>query len=573
MTKPATADHMQPIDLRRTFRDAVTGEVVSTPDTPGGYVERAQVWEVDVHRKYSQREPVTITIPRSWTAAEYKIRPDKLEAVREQAAQAWNEREDATTKERKRKETRKSRAKPEGSKLRKGGGRKAQTFPGIPETFRNAADAAQKMIRGNDEFFDAIGDPYDALNEWFTVQRGTTLENLRDKSAGPFGRKVGWLETAIRAFFAPVRSRRWADVEWWAWDQLMGDLADYAIDETRERLGTVTAAYWYPPAFWAFNMGDLSSSELATALAAAEQSGNDPDAIRYGMEGITITELDRDADRARKALDAGTVPKKLRKLTERRIKAIEAIVQAWPRQRLPDQVCWSQASRWDYCSTQPIAEWAAALEKGCAELEACLDPAGRYEPEPEIPIDETRAQQPTPEQEAEAARLFDNPGKLAPPKRGELAGQAAVLGRVVELETEHEGQRYLYRWKSPRPILWWNKDARALAWIDGAEPPKMRRGKPPKGDAAKVRQAFEGQAAGATATQPLPAGRFETIGRPVRIVYESKKRAGGGDGKIARYKHPFPATSKAWRQANPDGPAIVAIRGNRMTVNDRGIVY
>lgn len=573
MSKPATPERMQPISLRRTFRDAVTGEAVSKPDTPGGHVERRQVFEVQVHRKYAQQDPITIEIPRSWASCEYWIKPEHMDAVRQAAAEAWNERAGIEGREKKRGAKRKSRAKPKGSKLREGGGRKAQTFPGIPETFRNAADAARQMLRGNDEFFDAIGDPYDALNEWFTVQRGKTLEDLREKSAGPFGRKAGWLETAIRAFFAPVRSRRWADVEWWAWDGLMSDLADYAIEESRERIGTVTSAYWYPPAFWAFNMGDLSASELATALAGADQTGNDPDAIRYGMEGLTITELSRDADQARRALEAGKVPAAIRPLTERRIKAIEAIVDQWPRQRLPPEVCWSEGSRWDYCSTRPIEEWANALERGCTELEACLDPAGRYEPEPEGPIEPERARQPTPDEEAEAARLFDNPGKLAPPKRAALAGDGAVLGRVVELETEQDGQRYLYRWKAPRPILWWAPEARALAWIDGAKPPKMRRGKVPRGKAAKVRSDFEGQDAASVAAQPLPAGKFAPIGRPVRIVYESKKRAGGGDGKIARYKHPFPRTSKAWRQANDDGPAIVAIRGTRLTVNDRGIVY
>jgi hypothetical protein len=59
------------------------------------------------------------------------------------------------------------------------------------------------------------------------------------------------------------------------------------------------------------------------------------------------------------------------------------------------------------------------------------------------------------------------------------------------------------------------------------------------------------------------------LGDKLTITYRSDKLNGGGDGRLAHYRHVFDKTTKLY--ASPDGKWLM-IRGPKMIVSNRGIV-
>lgn len=161
--------------------------------------------------------------------------------------------------------------------------------------------------------------------------------------------------------------------------------------------------------------------------------------------------------------------------------------------------------------------------------------------------------------------LFDNP--RGGPNLARL-GTCAELGRVVELRVEAEdGQTYAHRWKSARPRLLWSPQQRCLVWVMGADLENRQRGAVRTDGAARSFERWAARDAVQTGTITVPAGPLKRLGRAVSIIYISDKwDTRGKAGK--RYIHEFTSRPGAYNHR-----AVFAVRGGRLTVTERGIVY
>lgn len=823
----------------REWRDTVTGQRVAPgskgAEPTGGYVA--------TFRKYNSEQPA-IEVPapaelvEARTVIDWRSDVDTDPTWRELyklAAQRWTERDRERVREQKRKQKRKrpSRAKPKEQRERRGGLRQAQKIPGVAETFRNAADAAAQMIGGNAWYFESLDDLdlHDMAREWITMQKGAgawkRIANeygIETGGVGGYRRAVPYLEIMAEAVFAPVRSRRWSDVSWWTWDQFLDYVNEAAEFEERQAMD---APNWFPAAYWAFDLGGLGESGLAAAIMEEESRnlGNDLEAMRYGVEQYVVERLANDVGEIELALETGEIPAEIVPIAERRVRAVRAILDKWPREHIPDSVCFYTEDTWPECRALPLREFAAAMSRDCAVYEKCITPID-YAPEPEgVAVDvepepepdwseverlfrpnpsmlpparareraaralELRKQLPKSKRagltraEAKAqgvtsgieqarkiakgqrvdagqvARFFGRfrgdyekakaAGKTAakdgrimlawelwggepmrkavstklerarknPPEQGgtrrarattphapvtmsrtvyevlseepfmdtwqagdraayvarygeagaraaeamdaakvgkrsarlvlddqalaKLVGHAAwfaddydaidadskrrarsvaawvakmektgrverdsggasfrpkrdnpkrtnpkrsapalskirdgaELGGLVELEVmEDDGHRLLYRWSRPYPVLWWSPEARALAAVDGGKVSRPKQVDKLPARAAKIRSDFQGEPADRARSVSMPAGKLYKVGRALRVVYESDKFNGGGDGRRALYEHDFAASDVMWTQRKK-GPALIAVTGPRLTVTDRGIVY
>lgn len=416
------------------WRDTVTGTRVP-PESIGA--EPTGGFVVPVTKYRAQRQPVLVEIPRSETRTQYVLpRDDRdlIDRIAAEGAAKWKRRETEIKRERKRKEKakgRKSRAKEH--KLRKGGRRRAQTFPGIPETFRNAEDAAAIMMGSNAEFFENVGDVVNIAREWLAKNRSKKAAKRVEERE-----RVGYQEAireAVEAFFAPYRSRRWDAVDWWEWDDFVGELGEESAryetygEHEGEPWGV---ANWYPPAYWAYNLGKLSLSELQEAQIIAEATGNDVEAIQYGIDTFTIDAMASDAHKIEQALQGGKVPDQIVPLAQRRLDVIEKILDTWPRKPLPAGVCYEPESAYSYCSVRPLDEFAEAMERGCRNLERCISPAADVV-EGEEPPPEPTPYEPSAEELTEIQELFSNPPEriFAPAAARKLAAQALEIRKAL----------------------------------------------------------------------------------------------------------------------------------------------
>lgn len=158
------------------------------------------------------------------------------------------------------------------------------------------------------------------------------------------------------------------------------------------------------------------------------------------------------------------------------------------------------------------------------------------------------------------------------PKAPSLADLGAVveLGHVRELVTERkDGTRVAYTWKRPQPLLVWSPKQRALVWVEGIKPGRLRKGAPRTDGAAKVFEKWAGGEAGQHRELELPAKRFRTVGRAVSIAY-TEPFGRHASGPVV-WEHDF-SRSDTFYQAGQNSPFVFAVTGPRLAVTARGIV-
>ena len=147
-------------------------------------------------------------------------------------------------------------------------------------------------------------------------------------------------------------------------------------------------------------------------------------------------------------------------------------------------------------------------------------------------------------------------------------GTVAELGRVVELRVEaDDGRTYAHRWRSGRPRLLWSPTQRCLVWVMGASLDNRQKGAVRSDGAARVFESWAQRDAVQTATISVPAAKLKKLGRAVSIIYTSDKWGARG-GRTTQYIHEFSQSVKAY-----GGGSVFAVRGGRLTVTERGIVY
>jgi len=168
----------------------------------------------------------------------------------------------------------------------------------------------------------------------------------------------------------------------------------------------------------------------------------------------------------------------------------------------------------------------------------------------------------------------DAPRKLPDP------GSVALLGTVLELLVrEKDGTEVLHSWRDATgPGLLWSPSNKALMFFPHLEAKETlaRRGvELPKGtqEAAKLFTQWAARPSTRFTQVDIEAYPLRKLGEAVHIIYRSDKW-NGRDGQTVDYIHHFSksGTVKVSAAAG-DPPKAFYIKGGRMTVNARGIVY
>lgn len=144
--------------------------------------------------------------------------------------------------------------------------------------------------------------------------------------------------------------------------------------------------------------------------------------------------------------------------------------------------------------------------------------------------------------------------------------ETAVLGDILEVEL-HDGT--VIEWVRPRPKLLWSPDKSALLMYEGIKSSVRR----PIEDAPRrvisIYERWSDWEANDARTLTTDAkGPWRTVGDVHRIDYYSTKW-----DRPQSYTHKSGPRVRMYRYGQKNGPFIWAIRGGRMTVTERGIVY
>lgn len=166
--------------------------------------------------------------------------------------------------------------------------------------------------------------------------------------------------------------------------------------------------------------------------------------------------------------------------------------------------------------------------------------------------------------EPEQTSLFSNP--RGAPNLAAL-GTAAHLGQVMQLLVElPNGEHELHRWSRNRPQLFWSPKQRTLFWVMGRQIQGRQKGAVRSDGAAKTFKRWAQREAQTTAMIKVPAVRLKMEGRAIQIVYHSDKW-----GERANYEHDFSNPVRAYRNGRKG--KVFAVRGGKLTVTERGLVY
>lgn len=146
-------------------------------------------------------------------------------------------------------------------------------------------------------------------------------------------------------------------------------------------------------------------------------------------------------------------------------------------------------------------------------------------------------------------------------------GHVVALGAIDGLITVDDAMQWNeHTWK-PAPTLFYAPSRRILFWLTGYGKSKWKREAMTGEAAAKFRE-WSRRESEHTTTLKIPDVDMRSIGRATQIEYTSDKWG----GKKKEYVHEFSRAVKAYRYER-GSKELTAVRGGRMTVNDRGIVY
>lgn len=153
-------------------------------------------------------------------------------------------------------------------------------------------------------------------------------------------------------------------------------------------------------------------------------------------------------------------------------------------------------------------------------------------------------------------------------------GVVTSLARVEELIVERpDGTHERHVWKRNRPHLVWSPKTRTLFWVHGREPTQVRRTVTRADGAARIYERFTGRSPIQTGILRVPSTPLRAYGRPVSLIYRSDKW-GPRNQRIVRYEHEFSDRVRVFVAPGRGrkGP-VFALRGGRLTLTERGIVF
>jgi hypothetical protein len=144
-----------------------------------------------------------------------------------------------------------------------------------------------------------------------------------------------------------------------------------------------------------------------------------------------------------------------------------------------------------------------------------------------------------------------------------------LRARVVELEVEMpDGRVQIHTWNKDRPALFWSEKKRALVWVHGGKDPTGFVDDQDLAGAVVARhRKWHGADPSERGTVELPAGPLSKLGPALRIVYFAERYR---DGRPRH--HDFGAGVAAYAQKGP-GARVFSVRGGRLTLNERGLVF
>lgn len=142
-----------------------------------------------------------------------------------------------------------------------------------------------------------------------------------------------------------------------------------------------------------------------------------------------------------------------------------------------------------------------------------------------------------------------------------------LRARVMELEIETPRGVEVHRWHADRPALFWSEKRRALVWIHGGRDPSHWTDADAAGPVASRHRQWHGDNPSEVGALEVPAGRLLKLGKALRIVYSAERYRDG----TPRH-HDFGAGVAAYAQ-NGRGARVFSVRGGRLTLTERGLVY
>lgn len=165
------------------------------------------------------------------------------------------------------------------------------------------------------------------------------------------------------------------------------------------------------------------------------------------------------------------------------------------------------------------------------------------------------------------ARTRANPIRSQPNGAGPWGELLDLRARVMELEIETPRGVEVHTWHRDRPALFWSEKRRALVWVHGGKDPAQWIDAAASGPIASRHRAWHGDEPAERGEVQIPAGRLLKLGPALRIVYSAERYRDG----VPRH-HDFGAGVAAYSQKGR-GARVFSVRGGRLTLNDRGLVF
>lgn len=150
-------------------------------------------------------------------------------------------------------------------------------------------------------------------------------------------------------------------------------------------------------------------------------------------------------------------------------------------------------------------------------------------------------------------------------------GPSAWLGECLEfcwtdssgrekIWVPKNGEEWMFMWSPSLKAVW------ACSLQHGTKLPNVSR----EGGAAKLFERFTARAASQTQELEVPAPKLKKLGPAKHIVYRSDK---WNPGRDIDYIHDFGRDVDLWAGPSERDPQIFMVKGGRLTVTERGIVY
>ena len=167
-----------------------------------------------------------------------------------------------------------------------------------------------------------------------------------------------------------------------------------------------------------------------------------------------------------------------------------------------------------------------------------------------------------------AAEKAWSPSRSNPKPRNPFGELLDLRARVVELEVAlADGRVQVHTWNTDRPALFWSEKCRALLWVHGGKDPSGFIDARTSGPVAARHRKWHGSSPTEAGELELPIGPLAKLGPALRIVYFAERYR---DGRPRH--HDFAGGVAAYAQKSR-GARVFTVRGGRLTLNARGLVF